>query len=396
MSEDNPQKPTIKTNLMDLQKSALELGFNQLGWTALSQPLTLEFYEKWISQDYHGSMDYLREHLQIKKNPQALHENLCSALVVTHPYFPTQYPSTPSVPARVAKYAQNSDYHYWLKDKIKQLIQNLQSQYPNKVFLPFTDSGPIMERDLGVRAGLGWFGKNTCLIHPQKGSLFFIGEILTSLSSADFGFTTTAKPNAPLQHARAQSAVGLLSPDQIAHAEGLTLETLPDFCGKCTRCLDICPTQALESPRVLNATKCISFLTIESKKTPPLELRSKMGDWFFGCDLCQTVCPWNDKIFKFAKSENALITNENIADDEIDFFRFILSSSNKKLQKHFFGSPLLRATAFGLKRNTLIVIANKKIVALQDEVSALRTDPKLAELAQWCLESLTNKINRDK
>lgn len=385
------KNPRSQINFLDLRQKALDVGFEQLGWTPLSQPLTLEFYEKWIAKDYHASMDYLRQHLPVKKDPQLLNPQLKSALVLTHAYYPTQAPSPVNMPdkIRVARYAQNSDYHYWFKEKMQQLIQGLQVQYPDAIFLPFTDSGPILERDLGARAGLGWFGKNTCLIHPKKGSLFFIGEILTSLSAEEFDFSVDSNT----------AALGLVSPPEsksmplamsssIPSKLKVAFEPLPDFCGKCTRCLEICPTQALESPRVLNANKCISFLTIESKTAPPLELRPQMGDWFFGCDLCQTVCPWNEKIFKFPAVENKLIREEKTSEEEIEFFRFILTASNKKLQKHFFGSPLLRATAFGLKRNTLIVIANKKITALKSEASSLQTDPKLGELAGWCMQCL--------
>ena len=391
MTNENPSPSEI--DLADLKQTAQSLGFEQLGWPRLAEPLTMAFYERWIAQDYHGSMDYLRDHLEFKKNPQLIGDkyllphsqsslprnknlqrpdkNLQSALVLTHSYYPivhaAQSPSSLPASVRIAKYAQNSDYHYWFKEKLKALIEKLQTQYPDEVFLPFTDSGPVLERDLAARAGLGWFGKNTCLIHPKKGSLFFIGEILTSLPAPD----AAEKPR------------------------------LPDFCGKCTRCIEVCPTQALESPRVLNANKCISFLTIESKESPPPNLRSQIGDWFFGCDLCQTVCPWNEKIFKFEKSENQHIKNPNTSEDEINFFHFILTASNKKLQKSFHGSPLLRATAFGLKRNALIVIGNKKIVELLGDVQTLQqlesTKPssKLLELVNWCLGCLNSAKSKD-
>lgn len=166
-------------------------------------------------------------------------------------------------------------------------------------------------------------------------------------------------------------------------------EILPDFCGTCTRCIDICPTGALVSPRNMKADHCISYLTIESKTAPPIELRTKIGDWFFGCDLCQTVCPWNIKIHKTLEQKPQLdLTPEN-REEIIQFFRVILTSSNKQLQKQFYGTPLFRAAGFGLKRNALIVIANQKLKELESEVLALSKEQKLSELALWSLNQIS-------
>lgn len=346
--------------LESLQK---KYALDQVSAANLTRPLTIDFYNKWLSQNYHGEMTYLQNHAPTKETPQLLDPNLKSAITIAQNYFPSVEATETSYPARIALYARNNDYHFWLKEKLNKAIEDLKIQFPDHIFLPHVDSGPVLERDLAHKAGLGWFGKNTCLIHPQKGSLFFIAEILTSLELEQ------------------------LKPEP--------MEPIPDFCGNCTKCIDICPTQAIKEPHVLKADECISYLTIESKKTPPLELRTKIKDWFFGCDLCQTVCPWNQKVFRQNKiTTTPLISTEMInsglsRSEQIDFFRSILISSNKQIQKRFYGTALFRAGGFGLKRNALIVIANLKMTELKAEVQMQEQDPKLSELAVWCVEQLS-------
>lgn len=300
-------------------------------------------------------MKYLEEHAAIKESPQIKWPRAQSALVFAMPYFPHPQGNInfPLKNARVSLYAQGMDYHFWFRERMQQLCTTLKEQFPEEEFLSFTDSSPILERDLAKRAGLGWVGKNTCLIHPKKGSLFFIGEIYTSLKM------------------------------------NIEFEPLPDFCGTCTRCIDICPTQALIEPRKMDARKCISYLTIESRTLPPEDLREKIGDWFFGCDLCQTVCPWNQKIFKGKLSTEATLSrSEDETLNLIEDLRYILSSSGKKLEKDFWGTPLARAGSFGLKRNALIVAGNMKLQDLQKEIQNLLGHEKLGELAQWTLSKL--------
>ena len=207
------------------------------------------------------------------------------------------------------------------------------------------------------RARLGWVGKNTCLIDPQKGSLFLLGEIVSSLP-----FTDPFQP-------------------------------LPDFCGTCTRCIDVCPTGALEAPKLMNAQKCISYLTIESRQIPPLELRSGIGDHFFGCDLCQTVCPWNQKVFSKNLEIQPLRQLAQLRrEDLIHELREILNLSGKRLQKKFADSPLLRAGPFGLRRNAIVVAANQNLHELLPEIQAWKKDEKLAELVDWATLELKNLV----
>lgn len=371
------------------QKFQTLLGFNQIAIGPLKTPLTIEFYEKWIAKDFQAQMGYLKDHLPTKKNPRLLNQNLNSVITITQPYFPAPQPTEIKIPARIATYAQNNDYHFWLKEKLNILIIELKKEFPQHEFLPYVDSGPILERNWAYENGMGWFGKNTCLIHPKFGSLFFIAEILTTLN-IDAGLPTSDAESNLSEPTTSSSASVALETKQTDHP----IAPLPDFCGKCRKCIEICPTNALIEPHVLQAEKCISYLTIESKTTPPLELRPKMNDWFFGCDLCQTTCPWNEKVFRANNLSELPATSTQIflqPNPELsEFFKTILNSSNKQIAKMFTGSALFRAGGNGLKRNALVVIANRRMTDLKEDVQKLTTHPKLAELADWCLQQLNS------
>jgi epoxyqueuosine reductase len=326
-----------------------QAGFTLTGFADLQTPATLVLYEQWLNENLHGEMHYLKDHLEKKAQPQNLLPMGRAAIVVAQNYFPhprlKEKADRPSL--RIAKYAQGADYHFWFKEKLEEVALRLKEQFPDEKFLCATDSSPILERDLAARAGIGWFGKNTCIINPQKGSLFFLGEILTTLKLPE-------------------------SPSPIA-----------DFCGTCSRCIDSCPTGALVEPRKLDATKCISYLTIESRQTPSSELRQKIGDWFFGCDICQTVCPWNQKAFgKHLSTDADTDSRERLIDD----LRFFLTASGKQIEKAVAGTPLKRAGPFGLRRNALVVCAHHQIHELKEQVAKWSNDERLGELARWCLE----------
>lgn len=335
----------------ELNKKSIEMGFLHWNLVSLSKPLSMAFYESWLERGFHADMDYLKRHLDQKKEPKLIHPDLVSSFVFIYPYFPHPKPSSKSH-MRTALYAQGEDYHLWLPEKLRQLITFLKEKYPHEVFLPATDSSPVLERDLAYRAGLGWVGKNTCLIRPKTGSLFFIAEILTSLSSQEIP------------------------------------ELMHDFCGTCNRCIEACPTGALEEPRVLNANKCISYLTIESQKAPPEQLRQQMGDWFFGCDLCQTVCPWNQKVFGSQLEIKPLRDIQNNRQALIKELKEILTLSGKQLQKKFLGSPLMRARPFGLRRNAIVVAANQNLPELIPDIERWKEDDKLKDLVRWAQEQL--------
>ncbi len=326
--------------------------FSHYGLTPLEKPLSMDVYREWIAEGHHGSMQYLADHADIKAEPRRLAPRAVSALVVAKSYFPHPYSTEESrIPSlRTALYAQGEDYHFRFKAELEAVAEKLRARFTEDEFLCFTDSAPILERDLAYRAGLGWIGKNTCLIHPDKGSLFFIGQILTSRS--------TTQENTPIK----------------------------DFCGTCDRCIRACPTGAIVEPRKLVATKCIAYWTIEAPTAAPVGLRTKFGDWFFGCDICQTVCPWNEKAY--GKDLLRSLSREQAPPDSEDL-KWILNSSNNELARAFQRSPLIRARARGLKRNAIQIIGQLKILDLRPEVESHLDDPHLGEIASWALTQLT-------
>lgn len=324
-------------------------GHLHFGFTRLTRPLTMDAYIDWLLDKQYGGMNYLKTHEGQKNSPQTLKQTATSAITIVFHYKPHPYPSQDLKSLRIASYVGAKDYHLWLKQELELVATELSLLFPDDSFVCFTDSSPILERDLGYMSGLGWYGKNTCLIDRKKGSFFLIGEIYTSLELEN---------PLPLQS---------------------------DFCGTCNRCIEACPTQALSTgpngERRLQATRCISYLTIESKTVPPQDLREQMGDWFFGCDICQDVCPWNAKL---ALLESSPSTDSDLEKD----LSWILTSSNKDLLRSLSQSPLSRAAGWKLKRNALIVAGNRKIKNLENVISSYLTDEKLGELAKWSLEKI--------
>ncbi len=334
---------------MDLLRWTFDhYGFSHWGHTALTTPLSLDIYKNWLDKNYHGDMKYLQDHIPQKEHPQLLLPRAQSALVMTIPYG-LSVNTLPTPHLKIASYAQGMDYHLWLKNRVTQVCRDLKSLFPEHEFVAFTDSSPVLERDLAFRAGLGWIGKNTCLIDRKEGSLFFLAEIYTTLPATQD-----------------------------------TPRVSPDHCGTCRRCIEACPTEALEDDKTLNATKCISYWTIESRGIPPTALRENFAGWFFGCDICQTVCPWNIKLRDFTHTAPS---QDDLARD----LEIILSHSNNKLLQLFHGTPLVRAGGRGLKRNALIVIANLRLHTLEPLVTPYIDDPKLGELAQWTLQCLKSR-----
>lgn len=337
---------SIITKLENLIKAH---GFEHFGFASFEKPLSLSFYQNWLQEGLHADMEYLKRHLPLKSDPQTWLPQARSALVFGLNYIPHPQPSAfPLKHLKVARYAQGEDYHAFFKSRLEELCKILADSFPGESFVAHTDSSPIMERDLAYRAQLGWFGKNSCLIHPKRGSFFLIGEILTSLD-----FISPAQP-------------------------------LPDFCGHCRRCIEACPTGAIREDRTLDARKCISYLNIELKGLPSPQQTQWIGEWFFGCDICQEVCPWNQKIFT-----QQLKTEPATRDNQIEELRFLLTSSSRELEKSFRHFPLLRRRAFGLKRNALILAYNLKAVELETEIQhTSQTSEKLRPLADWVLKNL--------
>lgn len=342
-----------------LETVKTELGFNQLAWIDLKSPQTLDHYQQWINQGHHGEMTYLERHLPDKASPQRLLPGAQSVILVAKKYLPHPKPHGLFSGLRIAHYAQNFDYHDWFRKDLQSLADRMNQLSPKHQTLAGTDSMAFLERDYGQQAGLGWIGKNTCLIDRTIGSFFFIGEVLSTQSSPQ----------------------GLGPADQVQ-----------DFCGTCNRCLEICPTQAIEAPRVLNAKKCISYWTIESKEIAPKEIRAGLNDWFFGCDLCQSICPWNQKPLKadnqVSPTESLLPQSKTLLED----LEWLLTSQESQIREKIKGTPFERSKVFGLRRNALYVIGNRKLSQAKPWVEKFTTDPKLSELALWTLARIEPEV----
>jgi epoxyqueuosine reductase len=332
------------------------------GLTELNKPFSIGLYDEWLKLGRNGDMSYLAAHADAKANPKSLGARLQSAIVVTKNYVPHPKPAN-SWPlkggAQVAAYARGRDYHHFFLGQLNRVANELSKIFPGEEFTVFVDSGPVLERDLAARAGLGWIGKNTCLIDRTRGSLFWIGEIYTSMD---------------------------LSVD--SDKRGVTQPLSADFCGTCTRCLDACPTGALVSPRELDARLCISYLTIESKEPAPLSLRKKIGDWIFGCDICQTVCPWNIKALGAELMAETVNPSKSDRQALVDDLSYILNSSIRALERDFHGTALARVNGIGLKKNAIVVAANRHVTEVVPQISKLLTHFRLGELAKWALDEM--------
>jgi epoxyqueuosine reductase len=274
-----------------------------------------------------------------------------SALVVGLNYGGTQ-PSGP-----IARYARGDDYHVVMRKKLGELgdwlvSESCASGVPART-RSFVDTGPVLERDLARRAGLGWFGKNTNLINPGLGSFFFIGALFTDLD---------LEPDAPFE---------------------------ADRCGTCTRCLDACPTQALVAPRTLDATRCISYLTIELKGTIPVDLRPAIGELLYGCDICQDVCPWNVRFARDVREPALAPHSDRVAPDAAEILRL----DEGAWRARFGASALSRARRRGLARNAAVALGNRRDGRTVAVLTAARDEdpePLVREHAAWALERIVS------
>ncbi len=293
----------------EVRDHAIKLGFSACGFAQVTELSGhREYLSNWLSRKMNGEMQYMARHFEMRLNPRLLVEDARSVISVLLNYYPNQRQNK-DAPV-IAKYAWGQDYHKVLKDRLFQLFSFIKEKYPQVKGRVFVDSAPVLERAWAVKAGLGWIGKNTNLISPGKGSFFFIGELILNLEF-EYDF--------PIQKS---------------------------YCGKCTRCIDSCPTGALISPGKLNAERCISYQTIENSEAISPSLKGKMNNQLFGCDICQDVCPWNSKAIpgQIEELQPMLgIINRN-RDEWIQL-------SKEEFDRQYGGSPLDRAGYKGIKRN---------------------------------------------
>jgi epoxyqueuosine reductase len=335
-----------------IKGQAFSLGFDLAGITTLGPAETAAKFDAWLSKGYVGEMSYLPRGAEKRRDTRLPFPGTTSAVVVALNYDGT----TPSGP--IARYARGDDYHDVMLAKLDSLHRWIESHLSREVRgKAYVDTGPILERDLARKAGLGWFGKNTNLINPDIGSYFFIGSLLLDLD---------LEPDAPFE---------------------------ADRCGTCTRCLDACPTQAIVAPRVLDATRCISYLTIESRNAIPVELRESVGSLVYGCDICQDVCPWN-VTFSRELSAPELAPREDSLNPKLGE---MLLDDEEGFRNRFRNSPIKRAKRRGLARNIAVAMGNRGDRADAGTLSRASSDDSDAmvrEHAVWALEQLEQKTTR--
>jgi epoxyqueuosine reductase len=298
-----------------IKQKARQLGFDFCG-ISKAEKLTEEEpkLESWLKKGFHGKMAYLENHFDKRLDPTKLVPDAKSVISLLYNYFPDKHPEHSNY--KIARYAYGEDYHYVIKEKLKTFLHQIREEIGEIDGRVFVDSAPVMERQWAAKSGLGWLGKNTLLINKQQGSYFFLAEIIIDLELEYDG-------------------------------------PIKDYCGTCSKCRDACPTNAIIGAGVLDASKCISYLTIELKGAIPTEFKGKMNNWIFGCDICQEVCPWN----RFAKK------HQEPAFEKVKGVREIMDSEMIEFTEVVFGqlfknSPIKRTKYEGLRRNITFIQKN--------------------------------------
>ncbi len=307
----------LKKNYSDFIKNkSIELGFISCG---ISKSAFLENeigrFESWLKNNYHGQMSYMERNFDKRMDTRKLVDGSKSVISLLFNYYPSKEINNNSF--KISKYAYGKDYHFIIKDKLKTLLSSMRNEIGEIDGRVFVDSAPIMEKAWAKKSGLGWIGKNTNLISKKTGSFFFIAEIIVDL--------------------------------ELEYDNEVT-----DHCGSCTACLDACPTDALYEPYKIDASKCISYFTIELKEQFPNDLKKDFNDWIFGCDICQDVCPWN----KFSIPNKEPLLNPK---NEINQYskKDWLELTDEVFKVVFKETPLERTKFKGLKRN--IQYANEQV-----------------------------------
>lgn len=335
-----------------IRQFALELGFDACRFTTALPPSTAAAFQNWLDAGYHGSMEYLARNAPKRKNPALVSPEAGSVIVLAASYHVERSTSNEVKHGLVARYARFNDYHEVLGSKLKTLCEWIDAQNPaGGRSLWYVDTGPVLERDLAQRAGLGFIGKHANLISRQWGNWIFLAEILTPLALV---------PDAPEKNR----------------------------CGQCARCMTACPTQAIRAPFTLDARRCIAYLTIEHKGSIPIEWRPAIGRRVFGCDDCLEACPWN----RFAKAGRAMKGQERRDLAEPDLLE-LLALDEAGFKTRFAGTPVLRLKRSRLRRNVCVALGNtggpEALAAL--EKAAADADALVAEHAAWAMERIRER-----
>lgn len=299
---------------------ARELGFDLIGFSP-AEKLQKEFdsLEKWLGKNYHAEMKYMERNLEKRKDIRNVFPKAKSVISLGLNYYTPEKYSENHKYGKISRYAWGKDYHLIIWEKLNLLIEDLKNIDGLFEAKTYVDTGPVMDKAWAVRAGIGWMGKHSNIINKKIGSWFFIANIITNF---EFDY------DLPIE----------------------------DFCGSCTACIEACPTNAIIDEYVVDANKCISYLTIENKNEIPEKFKDKFDNWIFGCDICQDVCPWNNK-FSQVTTENDFYPKNN--NGEI-LFEDIKKMDQAEFSKKFKGSPVKRAKLKGLKRNAAFASNQKK------------------------------------
>lgn len=332
----------------ELRSLALELGFSDCRIAAALPAAHREIYEQWVADGKYGDMAWMAKNTERRTDPRMVLPGAKSMVVFALNYFQGVKPSGP-LEGRIARYAWNEDYHDLIEKKLAVINTFLESRGGTQRY--YVDTGPVLERDFASESGLGWNGKSTMQIHRSLGTWFFLAEILTTLE---------LQTDAPSR----------------------------DHCGTCIRCMVACPTQAITAPRRMDARKCISYLTIESKSSIPLEYRKAIGNRLYGCDECLVACPWN----KFARisHEAAFQARESVFNLRL---REMLKLTDETFRSLFAKSPIKRIKRPAFLRNVCVVLGNVGTAEDLPDLTDAAKDPHplIAEHARWAIDEISKR-----
>ena len=334
-----------------LKDYARSLGFERCGIAPAAPSDGFDRLKEWLARGYAGEMAYLVHREQARQHPSSILSDVRSVIMVGMVYSSETGEEKPSELGRVARYARGPDYHEVLWRKLDELLTWLKKQVPGCEGRSVVDTAPLLERDFARRAGLGWIGKNTMLIDKRLGSFLFLGALLVNIEmQAD-------------------------APHKSSH------------CGTCTACIDACPTHAFAAPGWLDARRCISYLTIELRSPIPLELRSGMGNWLFGCDVCQEVCPWNHKTHP-----SSFPSRDDLESlDPVE----LLGLSEEAFRNRFRGTAIQRTKRRGLLRNAAIILGNTGNTSAIPALTLASSDPEpqIQDAARWAIEQIIRRCS---
>lgn len=342
-----------------IKSKALELGFDLVGISPVDSFPEHQLYKEWLNKGFSGEMKYLERNPEKRENIENVLPGAKSVISCAMNYN-TSYPYSTDLNDKangwISRYAWGDDYHDVIKEKLQVLITHIGGESSEKIVSKlYVDTGPVLERTFGKYAGVGWVGKNTCLINQEIGSWIFLGEIITNIE---------LEYDIPV----------------------------PDRCGTCTRCIDACPTDAILEPYVLDSRLCISYLTIELKDQIPIELREGVRNNIYGCDICQDVCPWNKRAPVSGKPE--FQPRENLYNPDL---AYISKLSPEQFRTQFKGSPIKRTKRRGLLRNVLLAMGNsgERVFVPQVKLCLEDDEPLIRAHAVWALWKLEGICSKD-